>query len=241
MVSVTHPQEAQTGRRARRARGSLSAGEILRGAFTVVEAESVDALSMPRLAQHLGVGVTSIYWYFRSKEDLLATMTSAALERFYQSLPDLSGLPWDEHLTAFFRELRRILRADPVLCDLTLMRVNNFTPENARSTWAPIEGVLRCMVDAGFSTDVAAEAYFALSVYTRGSVMIERLYLATDGDAHRPNPHLGLERDPADQARYPILAEQVAKRSFSTVGDADFEFGLTNAVDGLRAKLRRQE
>ena len=238
-MRVTQPQEAPTGRRVRRARGSLSAAEILRGAFTFVEAESVEALSMPRLAQHLGVGVTSIYWYFRSKEDLLATMTAAALERFSQLLPDLSGLPWDEHLTEFFRELRRILRADPVLCDLVLMRVNNFTPENARSTWAPIEGVLRCLVDAGFSPDVAAEAYFALSVYTRGSVMIERLYLATEGDANRPNPHLGLERDPANQVRYPILSEQAAKRSFSMVDPADFEFGLNNAVDGLRARLAR--
>ena len=235
---MTQPKEdTPTGRRTRRARGSLSAEEILRGAFTFVEGDSVDGLSMPRLAQHLGVGVTSIYWYFKSKEDLLDSMTSAALERFYPLLPDLSGLPWDEHLAEFFRGFRRIFREDAVLCDLILLRVNSFTPQNTRGGWAPIESLLRSMVDAGFSPDEAAEAYFALSIYTRGSVMVERMYLAAGWDASRLNVHLALRVDPTNQQRYPILSEQAAQRSFSMVDEADFEFGLANAVEGLRVRL----
>ena len=40
---------------------------------------SIDNLSMPVLAKHLDVGVTSIYWYFRRKDDLLDAMTDLAL------------------------------------------------------------------------------------------------------------------------------------------------------------------
>ena len=35
---------------------------------------------MPGLAQHLDVGVTSIYWYFRKKEELLNAMNDVAVE-----------------------------------------------------------------------------------------------------------------------------------------------------------------
>ena len=229
--AVVHP-----GRRPRRPRGSLSADEILRGAFEFVESESVDALSMPRLAGHLGVGVTSIYWYYKSKEDLLDAMTTAALERFYQLLPAFPDLPWDEHLTAFFREFRRIFRENHVLCDLVIMRNGNFTPVSIQSTWDRIEGVLKAMIDAGFRDEEATEAYFALSVYTRGCLMLERIAIVSNGPPE-DTMSLTLQQDVVNQERYPILLEQSRDKSFSMVQDADFEFGLRNTINGLRVRL----
>ena len=73
--------------RQRRDRGSISADEILNGAFEVAAQVSIDNLSMPVLAKHLDVGVTSIYWYFRRKDDLLDAMTDRALERFEFTVP----------------------------------------------------------------------------------------------------------------------------------------------------------
>jgi len=61
--------------RQRRERGSISVEEILTGAFEVAAHVSIDNLSMPVLARHLDVGVTSIYWYFRRKDELLDAMT----------------------------------------------------------------------------------------------------------------------------------------------------------------------
>ena len=57
--------------RRRRERGSISVDEIINGAFEVATEVSIDNLSMPQLARHLDVGVTSIYWYFRKKDELL--------------------------------------------------------------------------------------------------------------------------------------------------------------------------
>jgi AcrR family transcriptional regulator len=57
--------------RRRRDRGSINVDEILNGAFTVAKEVSIDNLSMPLVAKHLDVGVTSIYQYFRRKDDLL--------------------------------------------------------------------------------------------------------------------------------------------------------------------------
>ncbi|NED60037.1 helix-turn-helix transcriptional regulator, partial [Streptomyces sp. SID10244] len=56
-------------KRERRERGSIDPEEIIKGAFELAEEIGVDNLSMPLLGKHLGVGVTSIYWYFRKKDD----------------------------------------------------------------------------------------------------------------------------------------------------------------------------
>jgi AcrR family transcriptional regulator len=47
-------------KRQRRERGSITVDEIINGAFEVAGEVSVDGLSMPLLAKHLDVGVTSI-------------------------------------------------------------------------------------------------------------------------------------------------------------------------------------
>ena len=78
-------------------------------AFELVAGDDgVDGLSMPRLARHLRVGVTSLYWYFRSKDELMSALTEEAADRLYQMLPDYRERPWDEHLHRYggLRQLR---------------------------------------------------------------------------------------------------------------------------------------
>ncbi len=43
------------------------------------------------LAKHLDVGVTSIYWYFRKKDDLLNAMTDRALGQYDFATPFVEG------------------------------------------------------------------------------------------------------------------------------------------------------
>jgi AcrR family transcriptional regulator len=74
-------------RRQRRERGSISVDDTLNGAFEVAAEVSIDNLSMPLLARHLDVGVTSIYWYFRKKDELLDAMTGRALARYECTVP----------------------------------------------------------------------------------------------------------------------------------------------------------
>lgn len=70
------------GKRQRRQRGSINPEDIISGAFELAQQVSIDNLSMPLLGKHLGVGVTSIYWYFRKKDDLLNAMTDRALSKY---------------------------------------------------------------------------------------------------------------------------------------------------------------
>ena len=101
--------------RRRRDRGSINVDEILYGAFEVAAQVSIDNLSMPLLAKHLDVGVTSIYWYFRRKDDLLNAMSDRALERFEFTAPSIDASNWRESLRNHARTMRQgSQRPDPV-------------------------------------------------------------------------------------------------------------------------------
>jgi AcrR family transcriptional regulator len=204
---------------------------VINGAFELCQAESLEALSMPRLAQHLDVGATSIYWYFKSKDDLLEALTEEAFRRFYVQIPPLQGCRWDDALRAFFTNFRNILRNDDALCDLTIMRFGHYSDATLLLTWTRIEELLQTLVNSGFSADSATYAYFTLSVYTRGSLAIERGLRA----AAVPNA-IGNSRAELASAM-PIISKEIKKHTWKMVSDDDFEFGIENNIRGLRSLL----
>jgi AcrR family transcriptional regulator len=103
---------AETESRQRRDRGSISADEILTGAFEVAAQASIVNLSMPVMAKYLDVGVTSIYWYHRRKDNLLDAMTGCALEQFECTVPFIDASNWRESLRDQAHTMRRQYRDD---------------------------------------------------------------------------------------------------------------------------------
>lgn len=171
---------ARTDTRKRRDRGSISADEILKGAFDVAAQVSIDNLSMPVLAKHLDVGVTSIYWYFRRKDDLLDAMTDLALERFEFTVPTIDASNWRESLRDHARTMRGHFRDKPILCDLVLIR-SQFGGSAVRGALQKIEQPIAALIEAGLDAHQAIAVYGAISVHTRGSAVLERIQDKTEG------------------------------------------------------------
>ena len=164
--------------RQRRERGSISVEEILTGAFEVAAQVSIDNLSMPVLARHLDVGVTSIYWYFRRKDELLDAMTDRALAQYEFTVPDINASNWRESLRNHARTMRRQFLDDPVLCDLVFIR-GHYGMRALHGALHEIERPVAALVEAGLTPEQAVETYGAISVHTRGSVVLERLQTKT--------------------------------------------------------------
>src|SRR6478752_296820 len=120
-------------RRQRRKGGSISVDEILNGAFEVAAEVSIDNLGMPLLARHLDVGVTSIYWYFRKKDELLDAMTDRALAQYEFTVPGIDASNWLESLRNHAQTMRKQFLAEPVLCDLAHPRALR----RSRTAWRP--------------------------------------------------------------------------------------------------------
>jgi AcrR family transcriptional regulator len=222
----------------RRPRGSLNREDIIAAAFELIAEEGgVDGLSMPRLARHLDVGVTSLYWYFRSKDDLLAALTEEAADRFYQLLPDYSDRPWDEHLLRYFRDFRGVFRDNPALCDLIVLRapLQARSPEAMRRFFTLLEREMSALVRAGFPVAEAVDAYMTLSVYSRGCVLNERLFTAAQGQLERGGYRPA--RPDVDPVNLPVMAEAAKYWSPSFATDDKFEAGIALIIEGLRARL----
>ena len=218
-------------KRPRRERGSLNPDDIVDGAFELAEQVSIDGLSMPLLGRHLDVGVTSLYWYFRKKDDLLNAMTDRALRLYVYELPApfVESADWRRTLGEHAHTMRRICLANPILCDLILIR-SALSQHAGRIGAEQVERTIVSLVAAGLSPDEAVDTSSAIILHIRGSVVLQRLY------------DKNMEQDSAGRAYYdsilirpettPLLAEAMAKGLRSGAPDErNFEYGLRCILD----------
>jgi AcrR family transcriptional regulator len=233
---VPKATEPRTERRNRRQRGSISAEEIVRGAFDVASGISLDRLSMPNLAEHLDVGVTSIYWYFRKKEDLLNAMTDVAVDAWTSAIPEIDSSDWQQALRRHYTAQRAIMREDPTMLDLLMIRTSSYSKDATRRVFEVTEKVISMLIEHGFTPDNALRVINAISVYTRGSIIHDRVLQLSNA------PTLDLNRQPrmADWATMPILGSLVDRYSFSGTFDDDFAFGLDRLICGFELLLAEQ-
>ena len=69
-------------------RSQLSREKIAAAALAIADAEGFEAVSMRRLAQELEVGTMSLYYYVKTKDDLIAAMDDALMaEALLPSIP----------------------------------------------------------------------------------------------------------------------------------------------------------
>lgn len=170
MVKTTKSRKAVG---VRRARGSISAEEILTGAFEIADARSLGHLSMSVLAEHLDVGVASMYWYFRRKDDLLDAMTEQVTAEYFAAVPAFRAQDWAEVLRRHFRRMRAIFAERPVLVELVLLRPGSGQLQFMSAAADTLKEIVDGMVDAGFTAQGAFEVYMSLLAHTCGSAMTE--------------------------------------------------------------------
>jgi AcrR family transcriptional regulator len=216
-------------KRRRRPRGSINAADIVSGAVEFCRTTPVDDMTMPQLAAFLNVGVTSIYWYFKSKRELLDAMTEGALAAFCDSMPPLRGQGWEDMLREFFVSFYTLLAADQLKCDLVVRRISTETHTRAIRSWDRAEQLLTALADAGFPPSLARPAFFTLSIYTQGFLLVERTGRIS-GTLTSP-PTAGAADLVTGGA--PAAPQPVAGGS----APPEFEFGITTIIAGLRHLL----
>src|SRR6201997_3663193 len=230
-------KQATAEKRQRRERGSINPDDIISGAFELAEQVSIDNLSMPLLGKHLGVGVTSIYWYFRKKDDLLNAMTDRALRKYVFATPYVEATDWRETLRNHARSMRKTFMGNPILCDLILIR-SALSPRAARLGVQEIEKAIANLVEAGLSPEDAFDTYSAVSVHVRGSVVLQRLYeknQSTDVGSRAIEDAVAI-----DPEKTPLLAQvtRIGHR-IGAPDETNFEYGLNCILDRATQLIER--
>ncbi len=225
-------------KRQRRERGSINPDDIIEGAFELAGTVGVDNLSMPVLGKHLGVGVTSIYWYFRKKDDLLNAMTDRALKQYVFATPYIEASDWRETLGNHARVMRAAFLANPILCDLILIR-SALSPRAAKLGAVAVEKAIESLVEAGLSPADAFDTYSAVSVHVRGSVVLQRLsekIPTANGTPSRFEEMMAVDPDTT-----PLLAK--GSDQGHRIGASDqknFDFGLECILSHAAALIEKR-
>jgi AcrR family transcriptional regulator len=210
-------------------RSRLSKRAVTDRALKLADADGLDALTIRKLAQDLGVTPMALYWHFRSKEDLLEGMSEQIWEQIDVHVDP--SIPWWAQLQAGLESLIGVLRAHPAAPQLVL----EHEKQNEAALRAT-EAALEILSTAGFDAQHASE--IARSTLWTGImlVMSESGYhpeLADDERAeHQRRTEVYLAMLPV--ARYPQL---VACATPMASCDPDFHYrlGVDLFIAGVRA------
>lgn len=218
-----------------------SVDEVVRAAISVADTGGLEAFSMRRVADRLGLGVMSLYTYVPGRSELVGLMVDEVAGEV--ELPRHDGT-LRERLQAVTRQLWDEYHRHPWLLQVESSRPWIGPHGSARYEWqlAAIEGV--GLTDLEMDQVVTLLTGFAQSA-ARASIASTRTREVSgmsDAQWWEVNA-LVLERL-MDVQRYPLSARvgRVAGEEYGAVSDParSFAFGVDRILDGLETFLGRR-
>ncbi len=206
-------------------RAPLTRERVLLAAVEFADEHGVEALSMRKLAQELGVEAMSLYNHVANKDDILDGMIDLVFGEI--GLP-LREADWKTAMRQRAISAREVLARHPWAIGLMESRS---TPGPA--TLRHHDAVIGCLREAGFSIALAAHAYSVLDSYIYGFALQQAsLPFKTSEEGAAVTEDI-LRRFPADG--YPHLTEMAVQHVLQPGYDHadEFEFGLDLILDGL--------
>jgi AcrR family transcriptional regulator len=228
--------EAPGPRRGRRP--ALSVEQIVAAAIAIADRDGLEAVTMRRLAESLGVGPMALYTYVRGKAELLDLM----LDRVYAEMPRVrrpSG--WRARLTALARENRALYETHPWAAAISTGR-----PPLGPGVMAKYEHELSALDHLGLDDVEMDAALTFLLDFVRSSALAAQDALATHRDSGITDEQWWAANAPlleraVDPDAYPTAA-RVGSAAGAAQGaayspDHAWEFGLERVLDGLGALI----
>jgi TetR/AcrR family tetracycline transcriptional repressor len=196
---------------------TVSADRILEVAGDIVERHGVDALTMRRLSDDLGVAVTSIYWHVGNRDAVLDGLVDRLLARMETIVAE--GSTPTLRLASMARSLRRTLLERQHLVGLAHER------DRTPAMFLPAQQAMAAeLASLGLAGADAALALRTLQVHVISSVLMDRA-AARNASHGRVDASLW----PADGSDPELVAALADPADYETV----FEFGLEALLVGL--------
>jgi AcrR family transcriptional regulator len=205
------------------ARTPLNRDRVLRAAMRLADKHGIEALSMRKLAEALGVEAMSLYNHVRNKEDVLEGIVDLVVSEI--ELPVI-GADWKEAMRQRAISAHDVLLRHPWAPILVLSRIN-VGPAMLRY----IDATIGCLAEAGFSYVMADHAWNAMDSHIYGFTLYKLNFPLEPADYANAAAQF-LPMLPAD--KYPhmrALAQMVIDGKHD--GLHDLEFGLKLILDGL--------
>ena len=207
----------------------LSKERILLQALTLADSGGIEALSMRKLADALGVKAMSLYNHFANKDEIIDGLVELVIAEI--EVPELAADEWKTAMLVRANSAHQALLAHPWATQTIVSRMNI-----GPNILAYIDTTLGCLRKAGFSIDMADHIWNAMDNHIYGFTLQE-LNFPLQEDEYAEAAAGFIDMIPVD--KYPhmnALSRQVMAGKYN--GIHDFEFGLTLILNGLDKQLR---
>jgi AcrR family transcriptional regulator len=207
-------------------RAALTRERVLHAAITIADRAGIDALSMRKLGQELGVEAMSLYNHVANKDDLLDGMLDVLVSEIE---PPASGDDWKAALRERALAARALLGRHLWAPRITASRPRiQMGPAMVRY----MDAIAGCLVQAGFSWELVHHAMHLLSTRMLG-------YTPKPLDAGDRVPQLlTIPRRQIPTSEYPYLTQMLRQTHHDE--EVEFAFELDLILDGLE-RLRKTE
>jgi AcrR family transcriptional regulator len=197
---------------------------VLQAAIGLADQAGIDALSMRKLGQVLGVEAMSLYNHVANKDDILNAIVDIVESEIELPSP---GADWKAALRRTAMSAHDVFERHPWAASLTLS-ANGARP----ARWRYMNALLGCLREAGFSAETTDHAYHALESHIAGFTLWAA-QLEVDADELPDLASTFLEELPADE--FPWLVEHVHQHLKERRPDDEgsYAFGLDLILDGL--------
>ncbi len=212
------------------ARVPLSRERVLEAAVALADEHGIDAVSMRRVGQELGVEAMSLYNHVANKDDLLDGM----VENVVREIDIVAGEPgeWRHRMRNQALTARAVMVRHPWAIRVLETRTTMTAP-----LLVYFDAILGILLDAGFSMELTHHAVHALGSRVLG--FVQELFDDSDELADSPEVVELMIRQMSDE--YPNLARlmrEIQHDEDSILGQGcddqiEFEFGLDVILDGL--------
>ncbi|WP_336078194.1 TetR/AcrR family transcriptional regulator [Paenibacillus sp. 203] len=218
----------------------ISEDKILEASWELLGEEGIEKFSMRRLADRLGIQAPSLYWYFKSKQNLyqrLANQVSKMILEEFHSEGD-----WKEQLTGLAVTMRSVLYRSPCSTQLMMMTLPH-EPDIIRFTnrmllcveSTPLEQEQKIQV---VTTLVNYVSYFVLDDYQHernvSAILKDQGALPGEEMIHLLNS--------MSETEVGLFRRMFTNGLFELMGtDGAFEFGLKLILLGVEQVIKEQE
>jgi AcrR family transcriptional regulator len=206
------------------ARPPLSKDRVLRAAIVLADRGGIDALSMRKLAQELGVEAMSLYHHVAGKDEILNGIVDIVESDFELPTRDTD---WKRALRRTAISAHDGFARHPWAASLTLS-----TTGRRPARWRYMNGILGCLREAGFSAELTDLAYHALESHIAGFTLWAA-QLQVDEEELPGLAATFLTEIPVDELPYVVEHVDQHLKVRSPEDEGAFAFGLDLILDGL--------
>jgi len=214
--------------KARARREPLSRDRVLRAAVALADQSGLDALSMRRLGEELGVEAMSLYKHAASKDDILDGIVDLVVREIE---PPAIGGDWKAAMRRRAISAHQVLLRHPWATMLLVSRAN-VGPAMLRY----VDATIGCLHEAGFSYPMADHAWNAIDNHVYGFTLQELNFPFKPEEYASAAKSFLPQIPPETHPHLHALSQHVIDGRHD--GLHEFELGLDLILDGLEKMLR---